>query len=389
LSCSLLLQAHSPFNTVEPSQTGRRGIVSAAAFFVDEPNPTVLPAVAAREPTAFNPDNGLPPDAECRRAHESPLVRPRLLVIENAARVMSELLSEAARRRGAELTLNVARAIQEATDAVTRDAYDAAICWAERSDELEVVVRLRRSAPQLPILLLSPVNDSSFRRLALEKGVSTFLPATKEWTVVLETILHALRLEQATRQLRDRTCRAAELSQDVATLVGQNKALAEDTHLLLRTRAPAFLPLLVTDHPERAQLIRRAFDLAGAPQPLPAVGSSGAAIDYLSRNAPFGNGEEYPLPSLVLLDLRSSASGSQDGNGEAGLGLLRWIRQHSSYKHLPIIILGSSDRNQEVQEVAGSRSNTHVIATDSLSELVEMIRALHLYWPSLQIHRGR
>ena len=62
--------------------------------------------------------------------------------------------------------------------------------------------------------------------------------------------------------------------------------------------------LLVEDDPDDALLIQRAFQKAGFHNTLKVVSDGHQAIAYLSGAGVFANREKFPLPFLILLDLR-------------------------------------------------------------------------------------
>ena len=76
--------------------------------------------------------------------------------------------------------------------------------------------------------------------------------------------------------------------------------------------------LLVEDTEDDVLLVQRAFIKAKILNPLQVVRSGEQAIEYLEGAGRFSNRAEFPLPSLVLLDLKMK--------GLDGFGVLRWIR---------------------------------------------------------------
>jgi CheY-like chemotaxis protein len=98
--------------------------------------------------------------------------------------------------------------------------------------------------------------------------------------------------------------------------------------------------LLVEDDYDDVVLIRRAFVRAGIDVPIKVVHDSGDAILYLQGKGIYVDREEYPLPSLMLLDLKLP--------GNSGFDVLRWTRERSGMRRLPIIVLTSSSADRDV-----------------------------------------
>ena len=98
--------------------------------------------------------------------------------------------------------------------------------------------------------------------------------------------------------------------------------------------------LLVEDDPDHVFLVRRALaDLAGIEITVEVAGDGEQAVERLARSR-FGPGER---PQLVLLDLKMPRMD--------GLEVLRRIRADEAAAGLPVVVLTSSER-QEDREAA-------------------------------------
>jgi CheY-like chemotaxis protein len=100
--------------------------------------------------------------------------------------------------------------------------------------------------------------------------------------------------------------------------------------------------LLVEDNDDDVLLIMRAFQRAGVKRRVQAVTTGIDAIAYLKGDAPFDDRAKYPLPGLVLLDIKMP--------GTDGFDVLRWIRQQLEYSHLCVVMLTSSDLIRDVNQ---------------------------------------
>src|SRR5258705_2201153 len=93
------------------------------------------------------------------------------------------------------------------------------------------------------------------------------------------------------------------------------------------------LILLVEDSADDVFLIRRALKKAGFQNPVHVVCNGKEAMAYLNGEGNSANRQFFPLPSLVLLDLRLP-----DLSGLAGLG---WIFDHAHFLSLQVAVLTS------------------------------------------------
>src|SRR6516225_8524692 len=98
--------------------------------------------------------------------------------------------------------------------------------------------------------------------------------------------------------------------------------------------------LLVEDDSGDALLIRRAFVQAKVLNPVQVVSSGEEAIAYLSGTGRYANRAEFPLPELVLLDLKMP--------GIDGFEVLRWIRAQPGIRGMRVVVLSGSDEMRDV-----------------------------------------
>src|SRR5258706_16411130 len=89
--------------------------------------------------------------------------------------------------------------------------------------------------------------------------------------------------------------------------------------------------LLAEDRDDDLFLICKAFERARITYPLHIVRDGEEAINYLAGVGKYSHRAEYPLPSLLLLDL--------DLPRADGFTVLRWLRTQPALKTLPVIIL--------------------------------------------------
>lgn len=103
--------------------------------------------------------------------------------------------------------------------------------------------------------------------------------------------------------------------------------------------------LLAEDDSNDLVLLDVAFEKAGMEEQLRVVRDGKEVQDYLQGAGRFQDRETYPLPSLVLLDLRLPRVN--------GLEVLRWIREQTSFQGLPVVILtGSREERQQIKAYA-------------------------------------
>ena len=132
------------------------------------------------------------------------------------------------------------------------------------------------------------------------------------------------------------------------------------------------LILVVEDNADDAALLRRAFIKARVMNPLHIANSGEEAVAYLSGSGKYANRAEFPLPSLVLLDLKMP--------GMDGFDVLRWIRGHAMLKGLRVVVLSSSDDMRDVNAAYKLGANSFLIKPADFDRFVEISQALNGYW---------
>ena len=130
--------------------------------------------------------------------------------------------------------------------------------------------------------------------------------------------------------------------------------------------------LLVEDNPDHVVLLRRAFKKAKLMNPLYAITSGEEAIDYLMGKGKYANRAEFPLPSLVLLDLKMP--------GLDGFDVLQWIRSQPGISSLRVVVLSTSDEARDIDRAYKLGANSFLVKPNDFDRFVEISMALGGYW---------
>src|SRR6185503_14059178 len=130
--------------------------------------------------------------------------------------------------------------------------------------------------------------------------------------------------------------------------------------------------LLAEDREDDIVLLRRAFKKANLVNPLQVVKNGEEAIAYLKGEGLFANRAEYPLPSLMLLDLKMPR--------KDGFEVLDWIRQQPSLRTLRVVVLTASDQMRDVNRAYQLGANSFLVKPTDFDDFITMILSLSGYW---------
>jgi CheY-like chemotaxis protein len=131
--------------------------------------------------------------------------------------------------------------------------------------------------------------------------------------------------------------------------------------------------LLVEDDPNDILLTQRAFRKANLTNAsLQVVTDGDTAVAYLSGAGEYADRDRYPLPVVVLLDLKLPR--------RSGHEILAWLRQQPELKRLLVVVLTSSNQRSDVDQAYDLGANSYLVKPIGLAALVEVVQALNLYW---------
>jgi two-component system, response regulator len=135
--------------------------------------------------------------------------------------------------------------------------------------------------------------------------------------------------------------------------------------------------LLVEDNPDDAELALRAFAEAKVTNPLVHVQDGVEALDYLFGRGAFSTRDPANVPVLVLLDLRLPRLD--------GLDVLRAIRADELTRHIPVVMLTSSNHQRDRTAAYDLHVNSYVQKPIDYDRFVEAAGELGHYWAVLNL----
>jgi CheY-like chemotaxis protein len=130
--------------------------------------------------------------------------------------------------------------------------------------------------------------------------------------------------------------------------------------------------LVAEDDDMDAVLLEHALQRTGSAFQMIRVLDGIEAIDYLKGAGTYGDRSKFPLPNLLLLDLKMPR--------KDGFGFLQWRLESSRLKGLPVIAFSSSDLRADVERAYQLGANSFVNKPTAPKRLDELLRALYGWW---------
>ena len=130
--------------------------------------------------------------------------------------------------------------------------------------------------------------------------------------------------------------------------------------------------LLVEDNPSDIALTKRALDKARIGNELVIAEDGQEALDYLWAHGAYAARDAAELPTLTLLDLNLPKV--------SGLEVLRRIRADERTSRLPVVILTSSNEENDIATGYDLGANSYVRKPVDFVQFAKAIESLGLYW---------
>jgi CheY-like chemotaxis protein len=138
--------------------------------------------------------------------------------------------------------------------------------------------------------------------------------------------------------------------------------------------------LLVEDDPGHARLIERNLRRAHITNEIVTLSDGQQAVDYLLKESTYA-GATHTMPLLMLLDLNLPRLD--------GYQVLTRLKAYERTRHIPIIILTTTDEPQEIERCYALGCNVYVTKPVEYDEFAEAIRKLGLFLSIVKIPVGK
>lgn len=124
--------------------------------------------------------------------------------------------------------------------------------------------------------------------------------------------------------------------------------------------------LYVEDDPNDAVVFERALKKAGLPLDLQMAPDGMFALEYLKGEEQYVDREKYPLPQIILSDMKMFRMG--------GIELLQWVRASQQFHDLPMVLYSTSNEDVDVSQAAAAGATAYFRKTYQCLDVIEFLR---------------
>ncbi|HVV00496.1 MAG TPA: response regulator [Verrucomicrobiae bacterium] len=141
-------------------------------------------------------------------------------------------------------------------------------------------------------------------------------------------------------------------------------------------KRPAKQPtiLVADDDSNDIFFLKRAFHKAGCDCRLIDVPDGEKAIEYLSGEKTYSDRSQFPVPNLLILDLKMPKVN--------GFEVLAWLQQHRQLASMKVVVLSSSGLQSDRQKAEDLGAHDYRTKPGDISEMLNLVRDLQGRWLS-------
>ena len=129
--------------------------------------------------------------------------------------------------------------------------------------------------------------------------------------------------------------------------------------------------LLAEDDPNDVELIQAALAEHNILNPIVVTRDGAECLDYLYRRGAFAN-RDTGDPLLILLDLKMPKVD--------GFEVLQKVKSDPSLKRVPVIVLTSSEQDQDIIRSYNLGVNAFVVKPVNFDKFVKVVKDFSLFW---------
>lgn len=134
-----------------------------------------------------------------------------------------------------------------------------------------------------------------------------------------------------------------------------------------------FTVLLVEDDLNDIFLVKRAFKMARIQNPLQVATDGLDAVSYLRGEGKYGDRETYPLPKLIVMDIKMPR--------KSGFEVLEWVKSGVTVlRRIPVVIVSSSEDPHDINRAYELGANAYMVKPVDFRAVEHLFESITHYW---------
>ena len=135
----------------------------------------------------------------------------------------------------------------------------------------------------------------------------------------------------------------------------------------------SFTVMLVEDDLNDIFIVKRAFKMANIPTPLQVVTDGQEAISYLRGDGKYTDRRQYPLPHLIVMDIRMPR--------RTGFEVLEWVKTSlQPLRRIPVVIVSSSQNPADINRAYELGANAYMVKPVDFHAVEHLFETITHYW---------
>jgi CheY-like chemotaxis protein len=130
--------------------------------------------------------------------------------------------------------------------------------------------------------------------------------------------------------------------------------------------------LLAEDEESDAMILKTAFKLAVDAHRMVTVPDGQELVEYLSGDGRYSDRSLFPLPALIILDLKMPRMN--------GFDVLAWLQTKPDLQVIPAVVLSSSPSELDVNRARQLGAREYFTKPFGFNEVVKLVRQIQTKW---------
>jgi CheY-like chemotaxis protein len=139
-----------------------------------------------------------------------------------------------------------------------------------------------------------------------------------------------------------------------------------------RVSSPPAPLLLAEDEESDAIIFQRAWTKKAIANTLVVARNGQEVIDYLTGSPPFEDRARYPMPGLLILDLKMPR--------KSGFDVLSWLSTRPGFAQIPVVVLTSSSAEADMRRAREMGAREYFVKPNDSTGYAAIVQRIYDLW---------